>query len=193
MPTSIFIPEMIATYPSAKVLMTVRDVDAWYDSLRATILGPAAQETWLQWLLERADPTLHQIFTCLRLHNRLAFGGKDYMNLTREQAGRIWEEQLETARRLTPEGMYLEFDVRQGWEPLCEFLGKPVPRDEKGEVKPFPRLNDSAMFAAVLKPYIMGLIWRKLVLPGLAVLGTVGALGAAVYWRGPVSTWAASK
>lgn len=31
----------------------------------------------------------------------------------------------------------LEFSVREGWEPLCEFLGVPVP-DE-----PFPRINST--------------------------------------------------
>ncbi|MGH2346345.1 MAG: sulfotransferase [Chloroflexota bacterium] len=34
------------------------------------------------------------------------------------------------------------FDVKQGWEPLCRFLGAPVPD------KPFPRLNDTEFFRA---------------------------------------------
>jgi hypothetical protein len=36
----------------------------------------------------------------------------------------------------------LVFDVKQGWEPLCAFLGVPVPEGE-----PFPHVNDSADFA----------------------------------------------
>ena len=35
---------------------------------------------------------------------------------------------------------FLEFEVAQGWEPLCAFLDKPVP-DE-----PFPRVNDTDSF-----------------------------------------------
>jgi hypothetical protein len=35
----------------------------------------------------------------------------------------------------------LVFDVKQGWEPLCAFLGVPVPEDE-----PFPHVNDTAAF-----------------------------------------------
>ncbi|RYE88216.1 MAG: sulfotransferase family protein, partial [Hyphomicrobiales bacterium] len=34
----------------------------------------------------------------------------------------------------------LVFDVRQGWEPLCAFLGVPVPSIS------FPRLNSSKQF-----------------------------------------------
>jgi hypothetical protein len=34
----------------------------------------------------------------------------------------------------------LDFDIRDGWEPLCNFLGKPVPDVE------FPKVNDSEAF-----------------------------------------------
>ena len=37
----------------------------------------------------------------------------------------------------------LVVDVKQGWEPLCAFLGVPVPEDE-----PFPHVNDTAAFHA---------------------------------------------
>jgi hypothetical protein len=37
----------------------------------------------------------------------------------------------------------LVFDVKEGWEPLCAFLGVPVPDGEA-----FPHLNDTAEFKA---------------------------------------------
>ena len=42
-----------------------------------------------------------------------------------------------------PADQLLVYEVGQGWEPLCEFLGVPVP-DE-----PFPHLNDTASFRAM--------------------------------------------
>ena len=62
-------------------------------------------------------------------------------------------------------GRLLVFHVREGWGPLCEFLGVPVPDD-----KPFPHLNERAAmkrFLLVLRlvgklPYILaaiGLAW----------------------------------
>jgi hypothetical protein len=40
-------------------------------------------------------------------------------------------------RRKVPKERLLEFEAKDGWGPLCEFLGKPVPKDE-----PYPRVND---------------------------------------------------
>ena len=40
-------------------------------------------------------------------------------------------------RSVVPSEKLLEFNVREGWEPLCSFLGKPVPD------VPFPNVNDS--------------------------------------------------
>ena len=37
-----------------------------------------------------------------------------------------------------PAERLLVYDVKQGWEPLCEFLGVEPPKDE-----PFPHLNDT--------------------------------------------------
>ena len=44
-----------------------------------------------------------------------------------------------------PTERLLVYEVTQGWEPLCNFLGVPLPGDE-----PFPRVNDSAAFRARL-------------------------------------------
>jgi hypothetical protein len=41
-------------------------------------------------------------------------------------------------KRRVPQERLLVYEVKEGWGPLCEFLGVPVP-DE-----PFPRLNDTA-------------------------------------------------
>lgn len=38
---------------------------------------------------------------------------------------------------MIPKSQLLEYDVRDGWEPLCKFLNVPVPNE------PFPRENDS--------------------------------------------------
>ncbi len=46
----------------------------------------------------------------------------------------------ESVRRAIPAGQWLEFEVREGWGPLCEFLGVPVPAE------PFPRSNNREEF-----------------------------------------------
>ncbi len=46
-------------------------------------------------------------------------------------------------KRTIPPDRLLVYDVKQGWGPLCDFLGVPVP-----EGKTFPHLNDTAEFRA---------------------------------------------
>jgi hypothetical protein len=46
----------------------------------------------------------------------------------------------EMIRRLVPRERLLEYNVKEGWEPLCKFLGKGVPKGD------FTRLNDGPSF-----------------------------------------------
>jgi hypothetical protein len=78
-------------------------------------------------------------------------------------------------RGLVPKDRLLEWTVEDGWEPLCAFLGKPVPDDE-----PFPHVNAAAGWegqeAKEMKKFLFG------ALEGLAVLVAFSACaGTAVY------------
>jgi hypothetical protein len=53
---------------------------------------------------------------------------------------RAFEAHNEAVRALIPADQLLVFEVRQGWGPLCEFLGVPVLST------PFPRTNDRSEF-----------------------------------------------
>ena len=50
------------------------------------------------------------------------------------------QHNLEVQETIAPERL-LVFEVKQGWEPLCAFLGVPVPDDE-----PFPHVNDTVQY-----------------------------------------------
>lgn len=55
----------------------------------------------------------------------------------------IYERHNEFVRRVVPQDRLLEFEPKMGWKPLCEFLGVPIPKNEKGEEIPYPHVNDS--------------------------------------------------
>ena len=65
-------------------------------------------------------------------------------------------------RRDVPADRLLVYEVSQGWGPLCEFLGVPVP-----DGKPFPHLNDTVEFRARIERVVR--IMRTV---GYAALGT---------------------
>jgi sulfotransferase family protein len=133
-PGTYFWRELTTRHPTAKVILTVRDSDGWYESAARTIYEAANSRRGEQLSPERA--------ACMRMLDKLIWQGTfDGRFGDRADAIRRFEEHNAAVRaEIAPERL-LEFRVGAGWEPLCEFLGVPVPAE------PFPRLNDQAAFA----------------------------------------------
>lgn len=55
----------------------------------------------------------------------------------RDHLIRRLREHNEEVRRTSPASRLLVFDVKEGWDPLCNFLARPVPDT------PFPHINDT--------------------------------------------------
>lgn len=82
------------------------------------------------------DPDRFEVYSMIRKMWACVWDG-DFEN----NGKRKFDEHNDMVRRLVPADNLLEFTVQEGWGPLCEFLGVPVP-DE-----PFPRVNDSMQFS----------------------------------------------
>lgn len=120
--------QLAAHYPNAKVLHTERDADMWFDSTQATILAPGSPVA----LDEGPMAPFFQSFTKdfrAHMHDRAFM--TDYFRRHNE----------EVKRTIAPERL-LVYEAGQGWEPLCKFLGVPVPD------APYPSENSSAEFQA---------------------------------------------
>lgn len=125
-----YFEQVVTALPEARVVLTRREVDGWVRSVRA----------------------LHDFF--------LAMGEKQMM---RSDVGRRWRTVMsklawEPLGDLTDSDQLVQhferhhervvgsvhadrllvFDVREGWEPLCAFLGIAIPD------APFPKINESA-------------------------------------------------
>lgn len=61
-------------------------------------------------------------------------------------------------KRVVPPERLLVMNLKEGWAPLCAFLGKPIP-DE-----PFPRVNESEAAEKTGKSIFLkcGLVWLGL-------------------------------
>jgi hypothetical protein len=115
-------------FPEAKVVLTVRDSDKWFASTQKTIFSKEHMDRFLP---EGGDPDLKAMVERLFVRN---FDGRGN---DREHAIGVFEKHNEDVIRSLPKYRLLCFNVKEGWEPLCRFLGVPVP-DE-----PFPKLNSS--------------------------------------------------
>ena len=132
-PGAHFWRELAAAFPQAKVLHSVRPVEAWWTSYSATI-GKHLHER-----RDRPSPVgLRPWFDDLEdMIGRQTFGSTV---LDKEAAIAAYLRRTDEVRAAIPSSRLLVFDVAEGWEPLCEFLGVPVPD------RPFPQLNSTAQF-----------------------------------------------
>lgn len=124
--------DLVGRYPAARVILTVREAEAWYDSMAATILPMIAGAG------THPVPLIARIGTMgAELVDRQVFGGR---LADRTHAIAVFTQHIDEVRRTIAPERLLTFDVRSGWKPLCAFLGVPVPAIS------FPRLNSSKAF-----------------------------------------------
>ena len=117
-------------YPDAKVLLSVRDPESWFASTQNTILSGAVESRhgargslpMVEALGWGTDPRLHD---------------KDYM------LERYHRHNAEVQRTIPAERL-LVYRVADGWDPLCSFLGVPVPET------PFPQVNSTEEFKGMI-------------------------------------------
>src|SRR5690348_2806959 len=61
----------------------------------------------------------------------------------------VYNAWVDDVKRTVPADQLLLFDLKDGWAPLCKFLGKPLPAGTAasgGATPPFPRVNETATF-----------------------------------------------
>ncbi|KPM37180.1 hypothetical protein AK830_g9381 [Neonectria ditissima] len=133
-PAIAFAKELIEAYPEAKVVLTNRDVDSWHASTMKTVYWRVTDRE-LRWL-SHFDWAAGMYYPMLRKFFDTFFEG-DFPNSGKDVFRRHYAE----VRSLVPKDNLLEYRVQDGWGPLCDFLGEPVPKG-----CPFPNVNDNSDF-----------------------------------------------
>jgi hypothetical protein len=131
-PAAHFWRELAAHYPAAKVILTVRDERAWYDSIRQTILAVLTGQ-------QAEDPatlSAHRQMTRLLVLDRVFDGRFDEPDYARA----VYREHNDRVREEVSEERLLVYEAGDGWAPLCRFLGVPEPD------MPFPHSNSLREF-----------------------------------------------
>ena len=132
-PAAAFWRELVERYPDAKVLLSLRDADRWYESVMNTIYHVMTGE-----IPERAPQTLRDFHAMVyALIFERTFGGRLQ---DRAHAKRVFEEHNQAVIDAIPASRLLVYRPGDGWEPICRFLDVPVPDED------FPHLNDTAWY-----------------------------------------------
>ena len=125
-PSTAFLWDLHARYPDARIILTTRDPEAWYDSAQATIFQAVKRRT-------ADDPDLTRMMAMAdKIVFEQTFGGR--FN-DRDHAIAVFEDHIAEVRRRVPPQQLLDYDVKEGWAPLCRFLDRKIPE------QPFPRVN----------------------------------------------------
>jgi hypothetical protein len=134
--------ELMATYPDAKVLLTLhpKGPDAWYESTIDTIYF--TENVWQFKVLERVTPFAKKMG---RMTRKLIWQRAHKGTMAdRARAIEYYRQHIEGVKAAVPAEKLLVFSVDQGWGPLCQFLDLPVP------ATPFPNVNDRAAIKKVI-------------------------------------------
>lgn len=127
--------ELAERLPEARVLLSVRDPEAWYRSVQSTIYrwGEVLRHRPHRWMMEATPVGGFQAMVDAVVWNG-TFEGRFH---DRDHALAVYRRHVERVRDTVPAERLLVFDVREGWDPLCRFLEVPVPG------VPFPRTNST--------------------------------------------------
>ncbi|PHH82159.1 hypothetical protein CDD83_3339 [Cordyceps sp. RAO-2017] len=161
-----FIDDLMDMYPDAPIVLNQRKGggEAWFRSLTSSLGFFGTLTYYLTCLPIRSD----------RLHWRI-----------HQVADQIWGQKFGTGPGPDFYDAYQDFVLREaerrgrkvlvwkaedGWGPLCEFLGKDVPRDE-----PFPWVNDAATMKKVKRILVArGILSWAAVVGGMYISWTYG-------------------
>ena len=128
-PSARWYREQAERWPDAKVVLTVRDPDAWFRSTQATIFA------------ERGGPDAHADPFAAMIKS-VVFSQLGDARHDRDKAVAFFERHNAEVKRTIPAERLLVYETAHGWAPLCAFLGVPVPD------APFPKTNTTEEFVA---------------------------------------------
>jgi len=128
-PSAAFWQELADYYPDAKIILSSRSAESWYASISETILATVwAPETW--------PPQATEWFKMVSKVLERSFGPAK----TKDELIAVYHSHEAAVKAAIPAERLLVHSAKDGWEPLCAFLGVPVPEGD------YPRTNSKEEF-----------------------------------------------
>lgn len=129
-PTAAFWSELATAFPEARIVLSRRTAESWAESFSQTIYKLMGEG-------DKVPPDMQPWFAMSQgVVSRSGFP----QGLDQQALIDGFNAHCDTVVAAVPKDRLLDYDVKQGWEPLCAFLRLPVP------ATPFPRTNDRKDF-----------------------------------------------
>jgi hypothetical protein len=131
-PSCNFWREQMRAYPDAKVILSLRDSDAWYDSVMNTIWKFSAMSLGTPMAESEQSKMVFELIWDGKFQRRMD---------DKRHVIEVFERHNQDVIDSVPAEKLLVYRPGDGWDPLCRFLGVPVP------ATPYPRTNSTEEFA----------------------------------------------
>jgi hypothetical protein len=146
-PACVYYRELLEAFPDAKVVLSVRDPNRWFDSFLTL------QKTTDRFRVFRFIPRARRFLDFVDLLLEKVF----VLPRDRQRCIEVFNRHNSEVQQTVPAGQLLVFQVQEGWEPLCKFLGHEVPAGVA-----FPHLNEGeATLVALARERLFGPYLRK--------------------------------
>jgi hypothetical protein len=127
-PACVFYRELMEAFPDAVVVLSVRDAEKWWLSY-SKLLGLVSVARWFNFV------PMFRKFSAMNTHLMERVFGGTLDTLGKDDYIAQYLRHIDDVKATVPPERLLVYSVTEGWEPLCEFLDKPVPD------QPFPHAN----------------------------------------------------
>ena len=128
-------------FPDAKVVLTIRDPEKWYESVKGTIYQSRLRLSGSTGLFLKLVGFFRLCNTATMCSNQgfpiTEMGLFDAIESGKEDSIKFYNDWVEHVKKTVPSKRLLVFESKQGWAPLCSFLDLPIPNEL------FPHVNDA--------------------------------------------------
>lgn len=161
-PTILYWDQIFKQYPNCKVIVPCFEYKKWHESMvDLTNVLYSKPFTFSSYFMGLCSMVQKEYWPRLLNHNIDKF-------IKDEQfSKKYYHETLQHIKSIVPKEQLLIYDVRDGWEPLCKFVDKPIPD------KPFPRAN---MRGAIKKKVQLSVVYN------LCIVSVVVATIALIFY-----------
>ena len=183
-PSVLFIPELLAAYPHARLILTThpRGVDGWLRSMHNSYFRISGWSVWSRLMMPYdtlfSRPYMTLVRRVVEIWTGTPWPAASDFAAVEPRLRTFYAEHNDEMRRLARDQgrVLLEFDPNKGWEPLAEFLGKEIPSE------PYPHANGGNSVVNLHKLLILMRL-QAVFGPSIAkVVGGLAVVGLAWWW-----------
>lgn len=134
-PVAIHLEKILKKYPNAKVVLNIRDFEEWYDSSLRTVFTDKFN--------------INEVFPHFAKTNEYFIKQINNDPFNKENMLNYYNSHCNFVRNIvSKENLLDNYNVKQGWKPLCEFLNKEVPNVD------FPNINNTEEYFESINKFV---------------------------------------